>query len=191
MPQTNYDATTAERFQVDADQNGPAIKNESGVLGVRDDADSAYVKMRVADPTGDDDVATKRYGDANWGSGAGSDVQALVFVAAGPYRVDTQVDGRHYNRTGRTLTIDDVTLFRETAGTGGSTTIDINVDGTSIYSVTPANRPSITAASGDNQISQGGAPDTTTIANNSYVTLDIDAIETGARENLRVVVTAS
>lgn len=71
MPQSNLDATTAVRFQVDADQDGPAFRHESGAMGVRTGDDSAYARLRAAPPVGGDDVATKGYGDANWGVGSG------------------------------------------------------------------------------------------------------------------------
>lgn len=188
--QTTYDRTTATSWQLNADDDGPKINDEgSGIMGVRTSAD-ALAKLRAADPAGDNDVATKGYGDANWGAGAGADVQDVEFTAMGPYRVDTQVDGRHYNRTGRTLTIEDVTMHRETAGVSGSTTIDINIDGTTIYT-TQANRPTVAYTEGDDAVDQGGTPDVTSWPNNSYVSFDIDAVEGGGRANLRVVVTAS
>lgn len=192
MPsQTSHDSTSAESWQVNADQDGPRIKDlGSGVMGVRNADDDALAKLQAADPTVDAEVATKGYGDANWGAGAGADVQDVEFTAMGPYRVDAQVDGRHYNRTGRSLTIDDVTMHRETAGVSGSTTIDVNIDGTTIYT-TQANRPTVAYTEGDDAVDQGGTPDVTSWPSNSYVTFDIDAIEGGGRANLRVVVTAS
>lgn len=69
--QTNARGTTADHWQLDADQAGPQLRNESGVLAARNDPDSAYAQLRAADPTGPNDVATKQYGDANWGTGSG------------------------------------------------------------------------------------------------------------------------
>lgn len=188
--QTTYDRTTATSWQLNADDDGPKLNDEgSGVMGVRTAAD-ALARLQAASPTGNDDVATKAYGDANWGAGAGSDVQAIEFTAMGPYLVDTQVDGRHYNRTGRTLNVSDVTMHRERAGVSGSTTIDVNIDGTTIYT-TQSNRPTVAYSEGDDAVDQGGTPDVTACPDGSYFSLDIDAIEGGGRANLRVVVTAS
>jgi len=188
--QTTYDRTTSTSWQLNADDDGPKLNDEgSGVMGIRTAAD-ALANLRVADPVGDNDVATKGYGEANWGAGSGSDVQDVEVTANGPYRVGTQIDGRHYNRTGRTLTIIDVTMFREIAGTSGSTTIDVNIDGTTIYT-TQANRPTVAYSEGDDAIDQGGTPDVTSWPDDSYLTVDIDEIEAGGRANLRVVVTAS
>lgn len=120
---------------------------------------------------------------------AGGD-RDVEITANGPYRVDTQIDGRHYNRSGRILTIGDVTLYREVAGSSGATTIDVNISGVTIYT-TQANRPSIAAASGNDQFSQGGQPDITSWPPDTYLTVDIDTVEVGRRANLRVVVTTS
>jgi hypothetical protein len=78
-----------------------------------------------------------------------------------------------YNRTGRTLTFDSVSLAVGTAPTGAAILVDVNVDGTTIYA-TQGNRPTIaiSGTSSDNTT----APDTTTIADNHYLTVDVDQI---------------
>jgi hypothetical protein len=50
-------------------EQGPQLKNDSGAVGARNPADSAYVNARGADPQIADDLVTKRYGDANYGGG--------------------------------------------------------------------------------------------------------------------------
>lgn len=80
-----------------------------------------------------------------------------------------------------------VTLYRRTAGTGGSTTVDVNKNGTTIYT-TPANRPTVTAAGGNDQLSTT-TPDVTTFAQNDRIQIDIDAIETGNPQDLTLVLT--
>lgn len=80
---------------------------------------------------------------------------------------------RWYNRFGRTLTFDSVTASVGTAPTGAAIIGDVNVNGTTIYT-TQGNRPTIAIAG--NTIDDTTAPDVTTIADNSYITVDIDQI---------------
>jgi hypothetical protein len=75
--------TIGSILQIDATAAtpGPLLKNTSGNLDVRNDADAAFVNVRGADPVIDDDLVTKRYGDANYGGAAGA-VQSIRFVTA-------------------------------------------------------------------------------------------------------------
>jgi len=125
------------------------------------------------------------------GSGAAdTNVEVASFVASGAFRADAQVDGRWYNRTGKALTIGDVTLHREFAGGSGTTTVDVGVDGASIFA-TAGDRPSVSSGDGDDAVDQGGTLATSTIADGSYLSMDIDSAETGGRRNLSVRVTLS
>lgn len=73
-----------------------------------------------------------------------------------------------------------------TAPTGADLIIDINVNGTSIYT-TQANRPTI--ASG-NTFVEADLPDSLSISENDMVTIDIDQVgSTIAGSNLAVVIT--
>jgi len=114
----------------------------------------------------------------------------VAFEAAGPYRVGTEVGGRRYNHTGLAWTLLDVTLHRELAGSSGTTTMDVNVDGASIYNATPANRPSVTSGDGNDAVVQGGAPDTSSVGIGSYLSVDLDSVEVDG-ENATLVVTLS
>lgn len=49
---------------------GPRLKNNSGSVEARNNADSAFAVVRGATPVGNDDLVTKSYGDANY-SGTG------------------------------------------------------------------------------------------------------------------------
>ncbi len=80
---------------------------------------------------------------------------------------------RVYNDTGATLTIKGVRTSVGTAPTGASLICDINIDGTTIFS-TQGNRPTI-AISG-NTSGKVTNMNTTTIADGSYFTVDIDQI---------------
>jgi hypothetical protein len=80
---------------------------------------------------------------------------------------------RWYNRSGRTLTFDSITASVGTAPTGAAVIVDVNKGGTTIYT-TQANRPTI--AVGTNTHDDTTAPNITTIADNEYLTIDIDQV---------------
>lgn len=61
MSQTTHDATTALSWQVNADQDGPRLKDEGGSLAVRNADDTAMAIVRAAQPAGDNDVVTRRH----------------------------------------------------------------------------------------------------------------------------------
>jgi len=92
---------------------------------------------------------------------------------------------RWYNKTGDTLTIDKVFIYVDTAPTGASLIIDVNKDGSTIFS-TQSGRPTI--AAGEHS-GTSGTPDTTSVANGSYLTFDIDQVgSTVAGADLLIVV---
>lgn len=79
---------------------------------------------------------------------------------------------RWYNRTGKTLTIHAAWVAAGTAPTGADLIVDVNKNGTTIFS-TQANRPTIAAGT------NGGVsdtPDVTTLADGDYLTVDIDQV---------------
>lgn len=79
---------------------------------------------------------------------------------------------RWYNRTGKTLTIHSAWVAAGTAPTGADLIVDVNKNGTTIFS-TQGNRPTIAAGT------NGGVadtPDVTTLADGDYLTVDIDQI---------------
>ena len=95
---------------------------------------------------------------------------------------------RVYNDTGDTLTIRSVRASVGTAPTGATLIVDVNVDGTTIFS-TQSNRPTI-AISGNTNKTTGMS--TTTIADGSYFTVDVDQVgSTVAGSNLTVQVLLS
>lgn len=80
---------------------------------------------------------------------------------------------RLYNDSGNSWTIHNVRASVGTAPTGASVIIDINVDGTTIFS-TQANRPTIAVSTNTSGLVSN--MNTTTVANGSYMTVDIDQI---------------
>lgn len=88
-----------------------------------------------------------------------------LVVSTGPFRL--------YNDTGSTWTIAGVRASVGTAPTGASIIVDINKNGTTIFT-TQANRPTITAAA--NTSGNVTNMDVTTVAAGEYLTVDIDQI---------------
>lgn len=116
--------------------------------------------------------------------GGGTRRDSTRFVVNGKPQVVTKIDGAWIAPQAGTIT--RVTLYRRTAGSSGSTTVDVNKNGTTIFT-TQGNRPSVTAASGNDQISARTNMDVTTIAQNDRIEVDIDAVEAGNPQDLSVI----
>lgn len=143
--------------------------------------------------TGGGDLSANRSFAVDFGSGAtqaaaGNHTHTLTFslpayskqgtltTATGTMRLP--IDG--------TYTIVGTRLMVGTAPTGASIIIDVNKNGTTIYS-TQANRPTIAASA--NAGGPGSAPDVTSLAAGDYLTVDIDQVgSTVAGSDLTVVV---
>lgn len=150
-------------------------KNNGGAVEARNYDDTAFVVGRGLAPVGTNDWVTLGYLGT-----APQAVRTVRFTASGPYTESDWVDGPWYNRTGGALTILDVTAWREFAGTSGQTVVDILLNGTSIWNVTPANRPTILASAGPEASNQVTAFDTATIPANGQLRMAIDEVDVGA-----------
>jgi len=117
------------------------------------------------------------YSDAN-GVGDWSPVrhQVIAFGARGPYQVKVGADGTYVMPVGGTIV--SVRFWRGTAGGAGSTILDVNKNGTTLWT-TQANRPTITAANGSDYSATVTLPDVTTVAAGDKISMDIDQIESG------------
>jgi hypothetical protein len=94
---------------------------------------------------------------------------------------------RLYNNFGRDLTIDLVQAFVDTAPTGATLIVDVNIDGTTMFTAQD-NRPTI-AISGN--ASTTTAPDVTTLADGEYLQIDVDQVGSSeAGQDLTVIVRA-
>lgn len=82
------------------------------------------------------------------------------------------------------MMVSNVVLRREIAGTGGTTEIDILVNGVSLWSVTPANRPKILFSDGDGARVVSGPPDNPNIAVGARIEMDILSAEDGNPQDL-------
>jgi hypothetical protein len=95
---------------------------------------------------------------------------------------------RLYNRDGVTHTIHTVTASVGTQPTGDSILVDVNKNGTTIFT-TQSNRPTIAVSTNEDE---SGTPDVTSWAAGDYLTIDIDQIgSTIAGANLTVTVVYS
>lgn len=107
-------------------------------------------------------------------------VAGALTVDPGPLRL--------YNLTGRALTISRVHIAVDTVPTGAAIIVDVNENGTTIFTV-QANRPQIAISANTGE--------TTTIddpswASGNYLQIDVDQIGSGdPGENLTIMIVAS
>lgn len=106
-------------------------------------------------------------------------VAGTLSVAAGKYRI--------YNDTGLTLTIRAVRASVNTAPTGAAIRIDVNKNGTTIFT-TQGNRPNIAISGFTSKVTN---MDVITLADGDYLTVDVDVIGSSvAGSDLAVAVLA-
>jgi hypothetical protein len=139
----------------------------------------------------DGDVLTYDDGSGEWvaaaptgGSGSGSAASDPVFHVAGALSVATDQNGVWI--APRSAMIQYVYIYCRTPGSAGSTIVDVNKNGTSIFATTQANRPTLAYDDAD-QVAKSGAPDTTALVENDVLSIDIDQVGTDA-EDLTVIV---
>ena len=108
----------------------------------------------------------------------------LVFTKLGSLSTGTNVTLALLAPVG--LTVQNVRCYAKTAPTGTNLIVDINKNGSTIFT-TQANRPTISA--GQNKGNSSPAPDITSLVEGDVVTLDIDQIGSGtAGSDLTVLV---
>lgn len=118
-------------------------------------------------------------------TGAGGGTTIFTFGVTGNVSVASGA-ARLYPPTA--LTIDSVRASLGTAPTGSSVIVDVNKNGTTIFT-TQGNRPEI-AASGF--VSSQETPDVTALTTSDYLTVDVDQIgSTTAGAHLTVIVECS
>jgi hypothetical protein len=126
-----------------------------------------------------------------WGTIALADLPGtrveIEWIANGPFPVDTDVDGGFTAPSA--MTIIGVRMYRTTAGSSGSTILDVNKNGTTMYT-TQANRPTMAFNQSGNKI-QATLPDVVSIAAGDVITVDTDQIEGGSPANWRLVIEAA
>jgi len=82
------------------------------------------------------------------------------------------------------VTIDQVVMRREVAGTGGSTVVDILKNGGSLWKRNPGNRPTITFGMGDQARIVATLPNTLTIDEGDRLEMAIVSVEDGSPQDI-------
>lgn len=127
-----------------------------GILSAADDT-----VQKALDTIDDIDLSTGTFNDIQWAFGG--------YIAA-------QADASQSFVIPRACTILSVKVYAKTPGTAGSTVIDVNKNGTSIFLSNP------TLAFNDVDKLVTSIPNTTSIAENDVLTVDIDSVATGAAD---------
>lgn len=181
-PTANGEAAS-KKYVDDADAlkaNDSAVVKLTGaqtVAGVKTFSSSPVVPT----PSGGTDAANKSYVDGR--------VAVLFTISQGGALTATAGVARLYNDSGRTLTITAVRTHVGTAPTGASLIVDVNKNGTTIFT-TQGNRPTV-AISG-NTSGKVTNMDVTSLADGDYLTVDIDQIgSTVAGSDLTVTIWAA
>ena len=106
------------------------------------------------------------------------------WAANGPFRVGATVDGGYVSPTN--FSVAAVRLHRRTPGSSGSTIVDLNKNGVTMYT-TQANRPTVDFSDPDNLV-LAAQPDIATVAVGDLLTIDIDQIESGTPRDLAMMI---
>lgn len=114
--------------------------------------------------------------------------ETFRFVINGKPNVDRTIDGAWI--APRACTIQRITLYRRTAGSSGSTIVDVNKNGTTVYT-TQGNRPTVTQAGGNDQIDATTDMDVTAVAQNDRIEVAVDAVEAGNPQDISVIIEVS
>ncbi len=88
----------------------------------------------------------------------------------------------------RSLTIEKVYIYCKTTGSAGSSIVDINKNGATIFT-TQANRPTLAFDDTDKK-AVSGTPDITALAEGDIMSMDIDQIATGAADLSVIIICA-
>ena len=170
------------------DSTGTKIIPGSGGGGA-----SAMSGLSDVDLTGlaDDDILVYDSTSSKWlpeakpaggGEGGGTSGDWLEFID-GALVVETGVGGTYI--VPRDSTIEAVMIHCKDQGSTGSTIVDVNLNGTTIFT-TQSGRPELAYDDADG-VATSGTPDVVTLVAGDILTIDIDQIATGA-ESLSVLV---
>lgn len=104
-----------------------------------------------------------------------------VMIVPGTAVVGTDVAGTWFVPVAGTIS--SISLYADVAGDTGSTVIDVNKNGTSIFP--SSTKPTLaTTATADEDV----VPDTTEIAQGDKITIDIDSVTTTAQTDLYILI---
>ena len=114
--------------------------------------------------------------------------ESIRFDLIGKPAIATNIDGAWISP--RDCTIIRVAVYRRIAGISGSMIIDVNLNGTTIYT-TQGNRPTITAAGGGDQTVISADPDVISIVQDDRIQWDVDQLEVGNPLDVTLVIEVS
>ena len=137
----------------------------------------------------DGQVLTTVSGKAAWAApsgGGGGGIREALNKFSGALTVGVGAT-RLYNDTGAPWTITSVRATVETAPSGGTVVVDVNIDGTTIFT-TQASRPAIAAGAATS--GKVTSAEVTSVPDGSYITIDVDATSSPAA-NLTVTLVLS
>ena len=117
-------------------------------------------------------------------SAGGAIVDTYRWVVNGKPAATTKIDGAWI--VPRAGTITRITLYRRTAGSSGSTIVDVHKNGTTVYT-TQGNRPTVTQAGGDDQTDATTDMDVTAVAQDDRLEVDIDQVEAGNPQDISII----
>lgn len=125
----------------------------------------------------------QRHNGTSWAS-VETVVDTFIWRVNGKPVVATGIDGAFI--VPRAGTITRCTLFRRTAGSSGSIIVDVNINGTTIYT-TQGNRPTALQSGGNDLIDATTDMDVTAVAQDDRIEMDIDTVEGGNPQDVTVI----
>lgn len=153
---------------------------DTAASGLANKADKTTTFSAGTGLTGGGDLSTNRTISANFGTTAGTVAQGnhthtLTFSLTSFYKSGTLsvTTGTQLLPVDGTYTIVGTRLTAGTAPVGAAIIVDVNKNGTTIYT-TQANRPTI--ADGAQTGGPGSAPDVTALSAGDYLSVDIDQV---------------
>lgn len=141
-----------------------------GSLTVQDENSNVSTSVTQIDFQGSGVTATSGTGEVVVTIPGAAVVREALFKLTGALSVGAGAT-RLYNDTGATWTISSIRASVETAPSGGSVVVDVNKNGTTLFT-TQANRPTITSA--NTTSGKVTNMDVTTVADGDYLTVDVD-----------------
>lgn len=168
---TSSDSDLTNEFVVPVNTLGDLLTHD-GSTAVKKGVGSDY-QVLIADSSQTDGLA--------WGFDLTSTVAGLgprTSFVDGVLTTATNIGPAHIMNIA--AEIDRVYIHCKTTGSASSTIVDVNLNGTTIFT-TQGNRPTLAYDDGDS-VAKSGTPEITTVAEFDVLTCDIDQIATGAAD---------
>ena len=171
---------------IDAGQRNLGLGTANQVLGIN--AGATAEEYKTIQGTANVLTVTHGVGTITLDVDASVTDETIIFTDDRNVLTAGNGDARWYNRMGRDLVIVGAWASAGVAPTGADIIVDVNKNGTTIYS-TQANRPTVPATTNGGAIS--ATPNVTSFAVGDYLTVDIDQIGStiaGGRLTIGIVV---